>query len=53
MFLENSLGRKGLGVRNGDRGTVIAASSNEIAVEFDGTNAKVVTFSPRGYTAFD
>ncbi len=53
MFLENSLGRKGLGVRNGDRGTVVAAHSNEIAVQLDSTDAKVVTFSPKFYTAFD
>jgi ATP-dependent exoDNAse (exonuclease V) alpha subunit len=53
MFLENSLGRRGLGVRNGDRGTVVAAHTNEIAVQLDGTNAKVVTFSPKAYTSFD
>jgi len=53
MFLENSLGRKGLGVRNGDRGSVVAAHANEIAVQLDGTNAKVVTFSPKAYTEFD
>ena len=53
MFLENSLGRTGLGVRNGDRGTVVAAHANEIAVQLDGTNAKVVTFSPKAYTDFD
>jgi hypothetical protein len=53
MFLKNSLGRKGLGVRNGDRGTVVAAHANEIAVQLDGTNAKVVIFSPKAYTEFD
>ncbi len=32
MFLENSLGRNGLGVRNGDRGTVLSVKPDEIAV---------------------
>jgi hypothetical protein len=48
-----SLGRKGLGVRNGDRGTVVAAHSNEISVQLDGTSAKIVTFAPKAYAAFD
>lgn len=52
MFLENSLGRDGLGVRNGDRGTVLEAKPNEIAVELDGF-AKVLRFSPRAYRSFD
>lgn len=53
MFLENSLGRNGIGVRNGDRGTVLAAHQNEIIVELDGSNATTVTFSPKTYVAFD
>lgn len=52
MFLENSLGRNGLGVRNGDRGTVVQAKPNEIVVELDG-DVKVVTFSPKAYRSFD
>lgn len=52
MFLENSLGRNGLGVRNGDRGTVVQAKPNEIIVELD-DDAKVVTFSPKAYRSFD
>ena len=52
MFLENSLGRDGLGVRNGDRGTVLQAKPGEITVELDGT-AKQVAFSPKTYRAFD
>lgn len=52
MFLENSLGRDGLGVRNGDRGTVHQVKSNEIVVELDG-NSKVVVFQPSVYRSFD
>lgn len=52
MFLENSLGRDGLGVRNGDRGTVLQVKSNEIVVELDG-NSKVVVFQPNAYPSFD
>lgn len=53
MFLENSLGRNGLGVRNGDRGTVLEAKPNRITVQLDGKNEQTVTFSPRAYRAFD
>ena len=53
MFLENSLGRNGLGVRNGDRGTVLEAKHQRITVQLDGTNARAVTFSPKAYRAFD
>lgn len=53
MFLENSLGKRGIGVRNGDRGTVVQAKPNHIAVRLDGTDARTVSFSPKRYTAFD
>lgn len=53
MFLENSLGRNGLGVRNGDRGTVLEARPNRITVQLDGENEQTVTFSPKAYRAFD
>jgi hypothetical protein len=52
MFLENSLGRNGLGIRNGDRGTVLHAKPDEIVVELDG-EAKLVAFSPKAYRSFD
>ena len=52
MFLENSLGRGGLGVRNGDRGIVLQAKANEVVVALDG-DAKQVAFSPRAYRSFD
>ncbi len=53
MFLENSLGRNGLGVRNGDRGTVLEAKPNQITVHLDGKAEQMVTFSPKAYRAFD
>ena len=53
MFLENSLGQAGLGVRNGDRGTVLEAKPNQIVVQLDGETRKSVAFSPRAYQAFD
>ena len=53
MFLENSLGRSGLGVRNGDRGTVLAVKPDRITVQLDGKNEQTVTFSPKAYRAFD
>lgn len=52
MFLENSLGRNGLGVRNGDRGTVLQIKADEIAVALN-SDGKVVAFSPRAYRSFD
>lgn len=52
MFLENSLGRKGLGVRNGDRGTVIEARQNELIVCLDGSD-KQIAFAPKTYASFD
>lgn len=52
MFLENSLSRGGLGVRNGDRGTLVQAKKNEIVVALDG-DAKHVAFSPKAYRSFD
>jgi hypothetical protein len=53
MFFENSLGRDGLGVRNGDRGTVLEARPTAITVQLDGSNARTLTFSPKTYRAFD
>lgn len=53
MFLENSLGKRGLGVRNGDRGTVLQISNERIVVEMDGAQGRAVSFSPRTYKSFD
>lgn len=53
MFLENSFGKRGLGIRNGDRGTVAQAKPNRIVVELDGTKARTVAFSPTAYKSFD
>lgn len=53
MFLENSLGKRGLGVRNGDRAEVLRAKPDRITVRIDGTGARVVSFSPRTYQSFD
>lgn len=53
MFLENSLGRKGLGVRNGDRGTVLEIRANQITVRLDGSVERTVTFAPSTYASFD
>ncbi len=53
MFLENSLGKRGLGVRNGDRGTVVQAKLDRLVVQLDGANARTVSFAPRTYRAFD
>jgi ATP-dependent exoDNAse (exonuclease V) alpha subunit len=53
IFLENSLGKSGLGVRNGDRGEVIQAKRNRITVRIDGDNDRLVSFAPSEYRAFD
>jgi hypothetical protein len=53
MFLENSLGKRGLGVRNGDRGTVLQINAQRIVVEMDGAERRAVSFSPRTYKSFD
>lgn len=53
MFLENSLGRSGLGVRNGDRGTVLETKPNQITMQLDGNIEQVLKFSPKAYRAFD
>jgi hypothetical protein len=53
MFLENSLGKRGLGVRNGDRGVVVYAKQDRISVQLDGRSERVVSFSPRTYRSFD
>jgi hypothetical protein len=52
MFLENSLGKRGLGVRNGNRGTVLQAKSDRIVVKLDG-GRRVVSFCPQSYRTFD
>lgn len=53
MFLENSLGRNGLGVRNGDRGTVLEAKPNLPTVQLGGGTERTVMFSPKAYRALD
>jgi hypothetical protein len=56
MFFENSLGKRGLGVRNGDRGDVIEATVERIVVRMDagdGREGRLVSFSPRSYKSFD
>ncbi len=53
MFLENSLGKSGLGIRNGDRGEVIQAKRDHITVRVDGGNDRIVSFAPSAYRAFD
>ena len=53
MFLENSLGKRGLGVRNGDRGVVVQAKPDRISVQLDGPRERLVSFSPRTYRSFD
>ena len=53
VFLENSLsGKRALGVRNGDTGTVVSAEGKRIAVRLDRED-RVVEFSPRSYKAWD
>jgi len=53
MFLENSTGKSGLGVRNGDRGEVIETKRDRITVRIDGDHGRVVSFMPSAYRAFD
>ncbi len=53
MFLENSAGKGGLGVRNGDRGEVIEIKRDRITVRINGDNHRVVSFMPSAYRAFD
>jgi hypothetical protein len=53
MFLENSLGKRGLGVRNGNRGTVLETKSDRVVVELDGARPRVVSFCPQSYRMFD
>jgi hypothetical protein len=52
MFLENSFGKRGLGVRNGDGGEVIEAARNRISVRLNGEEGRVVSFSPRSYKSW-
>ena len=53
VFLENSLsGRRALGVRNGDTGTVFETKSDRIFVKLDHED-RVVQFSPRTYKSWD
>ncbi len=53
MFLQNDLKKRGLGVRNGDRGTVVMVKPDSITVQLDGRYARSVSFSPSKYRAFD
>ena len=53
MFLENSFGKRGFGVRNGDHGRVLQASPDRIVVQLDGAKGGTVSFSPRAYKSFD
>jgi hypothetical protein len=53
MFLENSVGKSGLGVRNGDRGEVIETTRDRIAVRIDGDKDRVIAFAPSAYRSFD
>jgi hypothetical protein len=53
MFQQNSLGKRGLQVRNGDCGEVVEALQDRIAVRLDRDNGRVVTFSPRTYKTWD
>lgn len=50
MFLENSMGKRGLGVLNGDRSQVIRVTRHKISVTMD--DGRLVEFSPRGYKAW-
>lgn len=51
MFRENSLGKRGLGVRNGDRGEVVAVERNRIDVRM--RDGRTVRIDPRRYRAID
>lgn len=51
VFLENSQGKRGLGVLNGDRGIVTAAMRSRIEVEL--LDGRKIGFSPRAYKAWD
>ena len=52
VFLANSLnGKRALGVRNGDTGTVVEVKANRISIHLD--RDRVVTFSPRSYQNWD
>lgn len=52
VFLENSLGKRGLGVLNGDRGVVTDVARDKIAVRVYGSD-NTIMFSPRAYKAWD
>lgn len=52
VFLENSLGKRGLGVLNGDRGEITEVRHDRIAVRMDGGDS-VIEFNPRSYKAWD
>jgi len=51
VFLENSQGRRGIGVLNGNRGIVTDVARDRIEVELH--DGRTVAFSPRGYKAWD
>lgn len=56
-FLENSLGKRGIGVCNGDRGRVVAVERASISVELFASDlhpgGRLVSFSPRGYKSYE
>jgi len=51
VFLENSQGKRGIGVLNGDRGIVTDVARDRVEVELH--DGRTVAFSPRGYKAWD
>jgi hypothetical protein len=51
VFRQNSLGRNGIGVRNGDRGEVVATWQERIDVRMD--DGRVVHVHPRAYRAIE
>jgi len=51
VFLENSQGKRGIGILNGDRGIVKAVERDRISVDLH--DGRTVSFSPRGYKAWD
>lgn len=51
IFLENSLGKRGLGVLNGDRGVVESVARDQIGIRLH--DGRTVAFSPRSYKSWD
>ncbi len=56
-FKQNSLGKRGLGVCNGDRGEVVDVKRDRISVRMFSSSTQpspsVIAFSPRGYKNWD